>query len=78
MSTDAMDAAKIVQDALEDKLAEDIRMLDLRGLSNIADCFVIARRWFTFFPLAITKQSAILESPRRSSKIGRASCRERV
>ena len=42
MSTDAMDAAKIVQDALEDKLAEDIRMLDLRGLSNIADCFVIA------------------------------------
>ncbi len=36
MSTDAMDAAKIVQDALEDKLAEDIRMLDLRGLSNIA------------------------------------------
>ena len=28
MSTDAMDAAKIVQDALEDKLAEDIRMLD--------------------------------------------------
>ena len=26
MSTDAMDAAKIVQDALEDKLAEDIRI----------------------------------------------------
>lgn len=42
MNIDAMEAAKIVQNALEDKLGEDIRVLDLRGLSNIADCFVIA------------------------------------
>ncbi|KAF5061543.1 Ribosomal silencing factor RsfS [anaerobic digester metagenome] len=39
---DAMEAAKIAQEALEDKLGQDIRVLDLRGLSNIADCFVIA------------------------------------
>jgi len=38
----ALEAAKIAQEALEDKLAKDIRVLDLQGLSNIADCFVIA------------------------------------
>ncbi len=39
---DALDAAQIARKALEDKMAEDISVLDLRGLSNIADCFVIA------------------------------------
>ena len=39
---EALEAAKIVQECLEDKLAQDIRVLDLKGLSNIADCFVIA------------------------------------
>ena len=39
---DAIEAAKVAQAALEDKLGEDIRLLDLRGLSNIADCFLIA------------------------------------
>ena len=38
----ALEAAKVAEAALEDKLGEDIKVLDLRGLSNIADCFVIA------------------------------------
>ena len=38
----ALEAAKIAQAAIEDKLGEDIKVLDLQGLSNIADCFVIA------------------------------------
>ncbi|WP_313524728.1 ribosome silencing factor [Anaerotignum sp.] len=38
----ALEAAKIAQEALEDKLGQDIKVLDLQGLSNIADCFVIA------------------------------------
>ena len=36
----ALEAAKVAEAALEDKLGEDIKVLDLRGLSNIADCFV--------------------------------------
>lgn len=39
---EAFEAAKIAKLALEDKLAEDIQILDLQGLSNIADYFVIA------------------------------------
>jgi len=42
MITDALEAAKIAKAALEDKKAEDIKVLDLKGISNIADCFVIA------------------------------------
>lgn len=42
MSEKVLDAAKIAQEALEDKKAEDIKVLDLIGLSNIADYFVIA------------------------------------
>ena len=42
MFIDALEAAKIAKDALEDKKAEDIKVLDLKGISNIADCFVIA------------------------------------
>ncbi|WP_352400190.1 ribosome silencing factor [Anaerotignum sp.] len=38
----ALEAAKIAQEALEDKLGQDIKVLDLQGLSNITDCFVIA------------------------------------
>ena len=37
-----LEAAKVAQAAIEDKLGEDIKVLDLQGLSNIADCFVIA------------------------------------
>ncbi len=37
-----LDAAKIARDALEDKKGEDIKVLDIKGLSNVADCFVIA------------------------------------
>ena len=33
--------AKIAKEALEDKKGEDIKVLDLNGLSNIADFFVI-------------------------------------
>ncbi len=39
---DTLDAAKIAQEALEEKMGEDIKILDLKGLSNIADYFVIA------------------------------------
>ena len=38
----SLEAAKIAKEALEDKLGLDISILDLKGLSNIADCFVIA------------------------------------
>ncbi len=39
---DLIEAAKIARDALEDKKAEDIKILDLRHLSSVAECFVIA------------------------------------
>lgn len=42
MGNEFLNAAKIAQEALEDKKAEDIKVLDLDGLSNIADYFVIA------------------------------------
>lgn len=38
---EAFEMAKIAKDALEDKKGEDIKLLDLKGLSNIADFFVI-------------------------------------
>ena len=37
-----LEAAKIAREALEDKKGEDIKVIDIKGLSNIADCFVIA------------------------------------
>ncbi len=37
-----IELAKIAKEAIEDKLGSDIKVLDLRGLSNIADFFVIA------------------------------------
>ena len=39
---EVVEIAKIAQTALEDKMGEDIKVLDLRGISNIADYFVIA------------------------------------
>lgn len=42
MEKDYLKAAQIAKQALEDKKADDIKVLDLDGLSNIADCFVIA------------------------------------
>lgn len=39
---DVLEAAKIAQKALEDKKAEEVKILDLQGLSSIADYFVIA------------------------------------
>lgn len=42
MNLDYKEAAKIAQEALEDKKAEDIKVLDLQGISNITDYFVIA------------------------------------
>ena len=38
----ALEAAKVAQAAIEDKLGEDIKVLNLQGLSIIAVCFVIA------------------------------------
>ncbi|MDO4531955.1 MAG: ribosome silencing factor [Bacillota bacterium] len=38
----ALEAARVAEAAIEDKLGEDIKLLNLQGLSNIADCFVIA------------------------------------
>lgn len=37
-----LEAVKVVQKALDDKLGENIQVLDLRGLSNVADYFIIA------------------------------------
>lgn len=39
---ETLEVAKIAEAALDDKLGKDIRVLDLRGISNIADFFVIA------------------------------------
>ena len=41
MAENLLKAVEIAKDALDDKKAEDVRALDLRGLSNIADFFVI-------------------------------------
>ncbi|WP_317854026.1 ribosome silencing factor [Chakrabartyella piscis] len=37
-----LEVAKKIETILDDKIAQDIRVLDLQGLSNIADFFVIA------------------------------------
>ena len=42
MNEEITKGAIIAKEALEDKKAEDIKVLDLKGMSNIADCFVIA------------------------------------
>ncbi len=42
MDLDFKEAARLAKEALEDKKAEDIRVLDLNNLSNITDYFVIA------------------------------------
>lgn len=42
MRDEILKGANISKEALEDKKAEDIKILDLKGMSNIADCFVIA------------------------------------
>lgn len=42
MIFNSYEAAKIAKDALEDKKAEDILVLDVKEISNIAECFVIA------------------------------------
>lgn len=39
---DVLEAAKLAQQALENKKAEEVKILDLQGLSSIADYFVIA------------------------------------
>jgi len=39
---DMLELANIAKDALDEKLGKDVKVLDLRGLSNIADFFVIA------------------------------------
>ena len=41
-NNDVFEAARIAREALEDKKAEDIKVLDIKNISNIADCFVIA------------------------------------
>ncbi len=42
MNKEAMEISSIAKEALLDKKAEDVQILDLTGISNIADCFVIA------------------------------------
>lgn len=39
---EAIEAAKIAQAALDDKMGQNIQVLDLRGLSNVAEFFVVA------------------------------------
>lgn len=38
---EAFEMAQIAKEALEDKKGEDIKVLDLKGLCNIADFFVV-------------------------------------
>ncbi len=38
----ALDMVKIAYQALDDKLAEDIKVIDIRGISVVADYFMIA------------------------------------
>ena len=38
----ALEMVKIAYQALDDKLAEDIRIVDIREISTIADYFIIA------------------------------------
>lgn len=42
MTKTILEAVNIAREALEDKKGEDIKVLDLQGLSNIADYFIIA------------------------------------
>ena len=42
MSLTAKEMTKIAYHALEDKKAEDIRILDIQGISTVADYFIIA------------------------------------
>ena len=42
MSDNSKDMVKIIYDALEDKKAEDIKVLDIRDVTVIADYFIIA------------------------------------
>ncbi len=39
---ESMEIVKIIQASLDDKLGQDVQVLDLQGISNIADFFVIA------------------------------------
>ena len=41
LHNEALKMAEIAKEALDDKMGEDIKVLDLSGLSNIADFFVI-------------------------------------
>ena len=38
----SLDMVKIAYDALDDKLAEDIKIIDIRSISVLADYFIIA------------------------------------
>lgn len=42
MNKEAIEISTIAKEALLDKKANDVQILDLTGISNIADCFVIA------------------------------------
>lgn len=42
MNTNSMNMAKLVIDALEDKKAEDIKVIDISEVSVLADYFIIA------------------------------------
>lgn len=42
MNTDSMEMAKLVINALEDKKAEDIKVIDISEVSVLADYFIIA------------------------------------
>ncbi len=42
MNTNSMEMAKLVIDALEDKKAEDIKVIDISEVSVLADYFIIA------------------------------------
>ena len=52
----SLNMVKIAYDALDDKLAEDIKIIDIRSISVLADFFIIAdgnntryRQWWIMY-----------------------------
>ena len=65
--------ARIAWNALSDKKGEDIKIIDITGISVLADYFIIANG------NSDSQVNALVDNVEEElHKIGRASCRERV
>ena len=74
--TNSAQMAKLAIKALEDKKAEDVRVIDISEISVLADYFIIANGLNVSQVQALPSTSCTLSDI--ACKIGRASCRERV